>query len=178
MSVIFRFLPFCTLLTHCFVVSFSWSYANNQDNLAKQADYSLKIIQYVDNWNQIINKDELFFCVSGSNEFAQILTDNLINYKFKYKIKVIVNPVIDNIYQCKIFYIKKSYPYIKELLAKTYNHNILTISEDEMVWYNTIISFYFIRGSIRFFVNYDALEKSSIILSAKLLTLANLINID
>ena len=173
LSGIFRFVVF---FTYSFLFFLSVSYANN--NIATQVRYSLKIIQYIDNWDQLIYKNELYFCVSGSQEFTKILSKNLVNYKFKYKIKIINNPAINNIAQCNIYYIKKSYHNIQKILAKTYNHSILTISEDEMVWYNTIISFYFVRGAIRFFINYDALKKSSINLSAKLLTLANLISID
>ena len=144
---IFRFVIF---LIYYLTIFLSFSYGDDSNSLNKQVDASLKIIQYVDNWEQIINKDQLFFCISGSDKFAEILANNLVNYKFKYEVKLIVNPAISDIYQCNIYYIKKSYHNIQQLLSKTYERNILTISEDEMVWYNTIISFYFIRNSLRF----------------------------
>ena len=176
---------FKSLALCIFIVSFCFNnlFAQEQDNydidIAK-ANYSIRMIQHISNWDHVIAGEELFFCVVGDKNFYMILKSAMKDKKTKHKINIVNKTSIDNLNNldhCNIFYIPNLFPNIRKILSKTYGKSILTISENEMVWYNSIVSFYELRGRVRFFVNYDALQKSSLILSTKFLLLANIVNL-
>ena len=176
---IFRVLSFCILIaSFCFNIVYAQEQEQkNYNNYIVKANYSIRIIQYVNNWDGIIDDKELLFCIIGNKVFYNILKSATKDKKTKYKINIVNISSVNNLDGCNILYVSNLFPDIKQILSKTYGKSILTISENEMVWYNAIISFYELRGRIRFFVNYDALKKSSLILSAKFLLLANIVNL-
>lgn len=156
--------------------------------IAQQSEYTIKAV-FLENLTRFIEWPDssgvsdtstpFIVTVIGENPFGSILEEIYAKQKIKNK-KVEIRHVStpDDLADCHILFISSSNKNIlPEILSRTMNKPILTISDTEgFAQKKVLINFYLSGNKIKFEINEKAVHESGLAMSYMLLNLARIVN--
>jgi hypothetical protein len=156
--------------------------------VAQQSEYTIKavflehftrFIEWPDSSGITDTSTPFIVAVIGENPFDSILEQTYAKQKIKNKnveIRYISTP--DEIADCHILFISSTNKDIlPEILARTSNKSILTVSDTEsFAQKKVLINFYLSGDKIKFEINEKAVHESGLVMSYRLLNLARIVN--
>ncbi len=158
--------------------------------IAQQSEYTIKAVflehftRFIE-WpesTEIANTSQPFYvAVIGENPFGSILDQVYSEQKIKNRrVEILYFATLDEITHCHILFISRSNKEIlSEILARTKDKPILTVSDTEGFAENgVLINFYLSGNRIKFEINEKAVHDSGLAMSYRLLSLARIVEQD
>lgn len=146
-----------------------------------KANLISRIIPYVDYWPTKVRGDKFFRVCFADNEvlYKEVLNiAEIANRNFTYKVvRIDQNSTTEEIKRCNVIYVSgKDTERAKKLFRIAEKNHSLTISEEDMIYEGAIVAFYRVGEALKFYVNFENLQKAELKMNAKFLAIASIIN--
>lgn len=157
-------------------------------SVAQQSEYTIKavflehftrFIEWPESSNIADTSSPFFIAIIGENPFGSILDQIYTEQKIRNKkVEILYITTPDEITDCHILFISSSNKEIlTEILSRTRNKPILTVSDTNGFAENGVLINFFLTGDkIKFEINEKAAHESGLVMSYKLLNLARIVN--
>lgn len=176
-----------TQLRHVAPVVFTALLAVPTQVWAEAREYELKA-EYIERFTRFVewpstafadDKSPFVFCVAGQNPFGRFL-DELVRDRRVQNRKAMLRSVADasGIDGCHLLFVTRSVrARVGPLLARAAGRALLTVGDSEgLAQAGVLLNLYFEGPHLRFEVNTDAIKRSGLKFSSRLLKLARTVN--
>jgi len=180
MKLLYRLREYLMILCIGFLIPMS--------SVAQQSEYTIKavflehftrFIEWPESSNIADTSSPFFIAIIGENPFGSILDQIYTEQKIRNKkVEILYITTPDEITDCHILFISSSNKEIlTEILSRTRNKPILTVSDTNGFAENGVLINFFLTGDkIKFEINEKAAHESGLVMSYKLLNLARIVN--